>query len=88
MLTRKPAALSPSRRVFLLVACLRYNWGDRVGQAFLPVKVLLNLDGQECLSYFSSFEVGSPPALSPSLAGSLHTGNREGHRSLKTNKSH
>src|SRR5256714_1201921 len=31
-----------------------------------------------------SKSVGSPPALSPSRAGLLHTGNREGHRSLKT----
>jgi hypothetical protein len=35
--SRKPAALSPSRRVFFLVAYLRYDRGDRVVGQTNPV---------------------------------------------------
>ena len=51
MKTKKPAALSPSQRAFRLVACLRYYWGDRVGQTFLSVLTAKIIERQECLSY-------------------------------------
>ena len=56
---RKPAALSPSRRVFVLAVYLRYYRDDRF--------------------------VGSPPALSPSLAGSFNIDDHKGRRFCNAN---
>jgi len=62
---RKPAALSPSRRVFRLS----------------PTYVITG-----ATELFLQIDVGSPPALSPSLAGSQRIGGREAADPLTSDK--
>lgn len=62
-----------------------YKWKILLSLSTHPTHILhIKKDRQGCLSYFRV--VGSPLALSPSLAGPFNIGNRKGRRFCNANR--